>query len=93
MLASVPAKTRRMTNPVTMSAYAAPMRRTHWFGEDVEAIDTTFDRLPALLPVFERYGLGCNKFSDVISRSSANGADPLPVGVVSKKLMAHLVNV
>ena len=60
------------------------MRRTHWFGEDVETIDTTLDRLPGLLPVFERYGLGRNKFRDVISRPSANGADSLPVGVVSK---------
>ena len=40
VLASVPAKTRRMTNPVTVSAYAAPMRRTHWFSDNVKDLDT-----------------------------------------------------
>lgn len=58
------------------------MRAPHWFGEDVERINTTLDELPKLLPVFDRYGLGANRHLDVISRRDSGG--PLPVATVSK---------
>jgi hypothetical protein len=57
------------------------MRRSHWFGEDVRSIQTTLDELPALLPAFDRYGLGRNRFQDVIV--PRNAVDT-PVAAVSK---------
>ena len=61
------------------------MRRTHWFGEDVETIDTTLDELPAHLPVFDRYPLGANRFHDLIARRATGDGRALPIDVVSKK--------
>ena len=58
------------------------MTRTHWFGEDVRRVNTTLDQLQSLLPVFDRYGLGRNRFQDVIVWKRTDG--PLPVGTVSK---------
>ena len=58
------------------------MRAAHWFGEEVQRINTTLDELPKLLPVFDRYGLGSNRFLDVIARR--DGGESLPVATVSK---------
>lgn len=58
------------------------MRRPHWFREEVRSITTTLDELPKLLPVFDRYGLGSNRFHDVIARRDRGGQ--LPVATVSK---------
>ena len=58
------------------------MRRPHWFREEVRTITTTLDELPKLLPVFDRYGLGSNRFHDVIVRRDRGGQ--LPVATVSK---------
>jgi hypothetical protein len=58
------------------------MRRAHWFREEVRTIATTLDELPRLLPVFDRYGLGSNRFHDVIVRRDRGGQ--LPVATVSK---------
>jgi len=57
--------------------------KTHWLGENVEQIDTTLDQIEQLLPVFARYGLGKNKFLDVIVRDGPG--EPLPVATVSKR--------
>jgi hypothetical protein len=59
------------------------MRRRHWFGEDVQRVQTTLDQLSTLLPTFERYGLGRNRFQDIIARRDATGS--LPVAAVSKR--------
>lgn len=61
------------------------MARTRWFGEDVETIDATLGELSTRLPVFHRQPFGANRFHDVITRKPAEGAEPLPVGLVSKK--------
>lgn len=61
------------------------MIRTHWLGENVRTIDTTLDRLPALLPTFERFAFGRNRLRDVIARDASADAEALPVAVVSKK--------
>ncbi len=78
-----------MTTPVTPSCYLANVRRPHWFRENVHTHDTTLADLEALLPRFERYDLGRNRFRDVIVRDGPDG--PLPVGMVSKRyaLMQH----
>ena len=60
------------------------MTRTHWCGEDVTTIDTTLALLPETLPVFDRKPFGRNRLRDVILRPSIVGAEPVPVGVVSK---------
>ena len=59
--------------------------RTHWYGEDVESINTTLDAAPALMPTFDRAPFGANRFHDVIARQSINGEDPLQIGLVSKQ--------
>jgi hypothetical protein len=59
------------------------MRRAHWFRETVHTHDTTLAGLDALLPRTERYGLGRNRFRDVIVREGPGG--PLPVGTLSKR--------
>lgn len=61
------------------------MRRTHWFGEEVETIDTTLDALAGRLPVFDRYPFGANRFHDLIARRPTGPAAALPIGLVSKK--------
>lgn len=61
------------------------MTRTHWCGEDVATIDTTLALLPDTLPMFDRKPFGRNRLRDVILRPSNVGADPVPVGVVSKQ--------
>ena len=60
------------------------MTRLHWCGEDVATIDTTLALLPGVLPVFDRQPFGRNRLRDLIVRPSIVGADPVPVGVVSK---------
>lgn len=59
--------------------------RTHWFGEDVDTIDTTLEVVPSLMPTFDRRPFGANRFHDVIKRRPTDGADPLQIGLVSKK--------
>jgi hypothetical protein len=59
--------------------------RTHWFGEDVNRIDTTLAELPRILPTFERRAFGRNRLHDVIARAPGRGREALPVGLVSKK--------
>jgi hypothetical protein len=64
----------------------------HWFGEDVDRIDTTLAELPRVLPTFERRAFGRNRLRDVIARSSVDGGEALPVGLVSKRyvLVQHI---
>jgi hypothetical protein len=57
------------------------MQRQHWFGEDVDTLETTLADLRSALPVFERRGFGANRFRDVIVRT---GDTPMPVATVSK---------
>ena len=59
--------------------------RTHWFGEDVENIETTLEAAPSLMPTFDRGPFGANRFHDVIERRPTGGADPLHIGLVSKQ--------
>ena len=59
--------------------------RTHWFGEDVESIDTTLAGAPSLMPTFDRSPFGANRFHDVVSRRPTDGAEPLQIGLVSKQ--------
>jgi hypothetical protein len=40
----------------------------------VEKVETTLDEFGSLLPVFVRYGLGRNRFRDVIVRHLHDGA-------------------
>jgi len=61
------------------------MARTHWFGENVESIDTTLEAASSLMPTFDRGPFGANRFHDVIERRPADGADPMQIGLVSKK--------
>lgn len=61
------------------------MARTHWFGEDVESIDTTLAVAPSLMPTFERRPFGANRFHDIIERLPTDTADRLQVGLVSKQ--------
>jgi Domain of unknown function (DUF932) len=61
------------------------MGRTHWCGEDVQTLETTLGELPGLMPRFERYAFGRNRFRDVIVRTSPDEAQPLPIGTVSKQ--------
>jgi hypothetical protein len=51
----------------------------------VATIDTTLAMVPGVMPVFDRYGFGRNRFRDVIVRRSLTDIDPLPVGTVSKR--------
>ena len=60
--------------------------RTHWFGEDVDSIDTTLEAAPSLMPTFDRAPFGANRFHDVIARRPTGGTDPLLVGLVSHLL-------
>ncbi|HET7694110.1 MAG TPA: hypothetical protein VFK57_00225 [Vicinamibacterales bacterium] len=60
------------------------MTRTHWCGEDVTTIDPTLALLPDTLPVFVRQPFGRNQRRDVILRPSIVGAEPMPVGTVSR---------
>jgi len=59
--------------------------RTHWFGEDVDTIDTTLAAVPSLLPAFDRSAFGANRFHDVIARRPREDDEPLQVGIVSKQ--------
>ena len=59
--------------------------RTHWFGEDVDNIDTTLEAAPSLMPTFDRGPFGVNRFHDVIERRPTDGADPMHIGLVSKQ--------
>lgn len=61
------------------------MRRTHWFGENVESIDTTLAGAPSLMPTFDRAPFGANRFHDVIARRPTHDADSLLIGLVSKQ--------
>ena len=61
------------------------MRLPHWFGETLVTHATTLGELPCLLPVFERRPVRHNRFRDAISRSIPGEAEPLLVGLVSKR--------
>jgi hypothetical protein len=61
------------------------MTRTHWFGEDVDSIDTTLEAAASLMPTFDRRPFGANRFHDVIARRPTACADLLQIGLVSKQ--------
>ena len=70
-------------HPCHPSKLSCQRARPHWFRENVHTHDTTLDGLDALLPRFERYGLGRNRFHDLIVGDGPDG--PMPVGTVSKR--------
>jgi hypothetical protein len=71
------------------------MNRTHWLGENVRTLATTLGELPEHLPLFDRYRFGRNRFRDVIVRRARGRANPIPVGLVSKRyvLVQHAATI
>src|SRR3954467_2753482 len=74
-----------MSAPQALLTPVTSTQQSRWLGEPTTEVTGFLSDLVPLIPSFDRFPFGTNARLDMILRSTAHGAVPVPTGVVSKR--------